>query len=217
MQKQNVTASATTSNNKELLAKLHNSVSKVVLDSITKDALKNETQKTTEKNTKSTTASTTKAVVVKDVKDFISVKSYEQLQADKRKTVQQNRYYMTNKISEDKFEVFNKTMYVDSNNNRQILTQALARKFTQDYIQKVALKTQFSAQEIMHIHKTCGGAFGDLIRNALYETSLFVNTAKDSENKDIITKAKTLKKNCIYFNVNESESVRKRYNFVKIA
>lgn len=217
MQKQNVTASATTSNNKELLATLHKSASKVVLDSVTKDALKNETQKTTEKNTKSTTASTTKAVVVKDVKDFISVKTQDELQLDKRAVVKQRRYYMMNAINDDKFEVFNRTMYVDSNNQRQVLTQALARTFVQQYIQKVKLKTQFSAQEIMHIHKTCGGAFGDLIRNALYETSLFVNTAKDAENKDLIVKAKTLKKNCIYFNVNESESVRKRYNFVKIA
>lgn len=165
---------------------------------------------------KNTSASTAKAVVVKDVKDFISLKSYEELQADKRKTVQQNRYYMTNKISDDKFEVFNKTMYTDANNQRQVLTQALARTFVQQYIQKVKLKTQFSAQEIMHIHKTCGGAFGDLIRNALYETSLYVNTAKDVENKDLIAKALSLKKNCIYFNVNESESTRKRYNFIKI-
>lgn len=174
------------------------------------------TKKSVEKKKEKNAEVKAKTVVVKDVKDFISVKTQDELQLDKRAVVKQRRYYMMNEVADDKFEVFNKTMYVDANNNRQVLTQALARTFVQQYIQKVKLKTQFSAQDIMHIHKTCGGAFGDLIRNALYETSLYVNTTKDAENKDIIAKALSLKKNCIYFNVNEQESQRKRYNFIKI-
>lgn len=158
----------------------------------------------------------TQDIVHKDVKDFISSKTFDQLNDDKRTVIKEHRYYMMSKTADDKYNVFNKTMYLDDQNNYQLLTRALMRKFTQDFISKIALNSKFTAQDILR-NRVVGGAFGDVRRTALFETSLFVNDEQDADKKDIIAKMLKLKKNCVYYNANEKESTKKRYYFIRKA
>ncbi len=191
--------------NKALIAQLHNAKATTVSEVAKELSKANVTEEVKQ------------AVKVRDVKDFISIKTIEQLDEDKRQVIKERRNYMLDLIDERNAQVYNATMYRNDKNELILLTQKLANKFVIEYVEKLKSMTQFNAQSIMNILKTCGGAYGDKVRNALYAIS-YQTTATAIE-KDIneVVKTATLKnKKCIYFNVLDENSRRVRYEFIKL-
>jgi hypothetical protein len=163
-----------------------------------------------------TAIATAQAVKIRDVKDFIITKTKEQLSQDKRKVIQEHRSYMMNDIDANTSEVYNATMYRDADNQLVLFSQAQANKCVTDYVAKLTASQKFDAQDIMSLLKTCGGAYGDKVRNALFALS-YRTTATEIE-KDInsvIAQAQAKQKQCIYYNVIE-DSRRAKYDFIKI-
>jgi hypothetical protein len=158
----------------------------------------------------------TQAVKVRDVKDFVVKKTNVELDADKRQVIKERRSYMLSALDTDNSEVYNATMYRDSSNQLVLFSQAIANKCVADYVAKLTSMQKFNAQNIMSLLQTCGGAYGDKVRNALYSISLQTSASEiESDVNAVITKAKEKNKLCIYFNILE-DSRRAKYDFIKI-
>jgi len=202
------------SSNAALIAELDAKLAQTASKSAVAKSTQNKTElKTVEK--KSTTANaTTQALKVRE--NMIVFKTQAQLAEDSRAVIKQHRAYMIDDIAVDSFKVYNATMYTDSNNVQQALTQKIADSLVDDFIAKLAVNAKFNAHSIMQLHKTCGGAYGDKIRKRLFTVSQLL-TAKQAENIDASIK-KTLKdknKLCVFYNILE-DSRRTKYEFVKI-
>lgn len=185
-----------------------------------KSEIAQDTQKNTEKESSATSqkASTEKTVMKeRNVKDYIVSKTEKELNEDSRTVIKEHRAYMIDTQDNKTFSVFNATMYYDTNTkSMQLLTQAIAHKLVQQYVSKLKYADKFNAQNIMTLLKTCGGAYGDKVRNALFAISLYVTQAQmQSDLETCIIRAKTLKRTCIYYNTKE-DSQRKFYEFIKI-
>ncbi|MDD4989664.1 MAG: hypothetical protein PHV42_04545 [Candidatus Pacebacteria bacterium] len=174
-----------------------------------------EASKTATKSEVAQSVATAQAVKVRDVKDFVVRKANTELDADKRKVIQERRSYMLSALDTDNSEVYNATMYRDENNQLVLFSQAIANKAVADYVSKLASMQKFNAQNIMSLLKTCGGAYGDKVRNALYSISLQTTASElEADVNAVIAKAKEKQKLCIYYNVLE-DSRRAKYDFIK--
>jgi hypothetical protein len=159
---------------------------------------------------------TTQAVKVRDVKDFVVKKSNVELDADKRQVIKERRSYMLSAVDDTSSEVYNATMYHDANNNLVLFSQQIANKAVADYISKLASMQKFNAQNIMSLLHTCGGAYGDKVRNALFAISMQTTASEiEADINSVVAKAKEKNKQCIYFNILE-DSRRAKYDFIKI-
>ena len=206
---ENMTKKISKSATKDLLSELH---AKCVTTSDTSKLEKKVEQKVQQKEKQKEK----QQVKLRDVKDYVKEKTTDELSQDSRVVVREHRDYMISATHDDRYNVFNATMYRDSKNELQLLTQELANKFVSEYVQKLALKAKFTAQDIMRLHSTCGGAYGDKIRNALYSMSQIITEEQlESLTADDIKAMQAKHKCCVYFNV-ISDSRRARYNFVKL-
>ena len=158
-----------------------------------------------------------KTLKVRDVKDFIVQKNQEELDADSRTVIKERRAYMLDALDTEMSEVYNATLYTNAESQKvELLTQKISDKLVQQFVDKLDYSDTFTAQQIMREMQTKGGAYGDKVRNSLYRISLYVT--KEQMNSDIencMLRAKTLKKQCLYFNTIE-ESRRAKYEFIKI-
>jgi hypothetical protein len=169
--------------------------------------------KTVEK--KSTTASAT-AQALKVRENMIVFKTKAQLAEDKRAVIKQHRAYMIDDIAVDSFKVYNATMYTDSNNVQHALTQKIADKLVDDFIQTVTVNNKFTAREISILHQTCGGAYRDKLRKRLFEVSqLLTQTQAENLSADMKKSLKDKNKLCIFYNILE-DSRRTKYEFVRV-
>jgi hypothetical protein len=163
-----------------------------------------------------TVATQAQAIKTREVKDFVVTKTKAELDADSRKVVKERRAYMLSDIDSDKSLVFNATMYRTENNELALFTQQLANKLVLEYVQKLASMSKFDAQDIKNLLQTCGGAYCDKIRNALFAISL--RTTATEVEKDInavIATAQSKQKLCIFYNIIE-DSRRAKYDFIKL-
>jgi hypothetical protein len=194
----------------ELDAKLAQTASKSAVAQSTQN---NSTTKTEEK--KSATKSTT-AQAVKLRENMIVFKTQAELAEDKRAVIKQHRAYMIDDIAEDSFKVYNATMYTDSNNVQHALTQKIADKLVDDFIQTVTVNNKFTAREISILHQTCGGAYRDKLRKRLFEVSqLLTQTQAENLSADMKKSLKDKNKLCIFYNILE-DSRRTKYEFVRV-
>jgi len=189
--------------NKKLIAELHK-----------KQSSKSETAKKMQNEQK-----TEKDVKIRDVKQFIVQKTNEQLKDDKRAVIQQERNYMMNRLSDNLTEVYNATIYFNAKTKKdELLTQKIANELVFEFVSKnVALFARFTAQDIMNLHQTKGGAYGDKVRKPLYAMSL-LTTVDEIENNinAVVEKAKAKNKTLIHYDVLNNCSKRKRYEFIKV-
>lgn len=171
-----------------------------------------------QKQTKTEQVATTNTVKERDVKEFVKTVAIADLDKDSRAVIKQRRRYMLTELDDKtNAEIYNATMYRNEKNELVLFSQKYANKFVLDYVQKLANSTKFDAQDIMSILKTCGGAYGDKVRNALYSIS-YMTTAKDIE-KDInsvIAIAQAKNKLCIYYDIYNNESRRVKYDFIRV-
>lgn len=194
----------------ELIAKLRED---------SKNKTKSEVAQQAQQEQKTTTNQAVKVrnvknFILRNVKDFILVRTKAEFDKDTRKT--KDRAYMTEQLAENSFQTYNATCYRNDKNELVLFSQALANKYVNEYVAKLASMSKFDAQNIMTLLKTCGGAYGDKVRNALFSISLRT-TAQDIE-KDVnavIATAQEKKKLCIFYNVIE-DSRRAKYDFIKI-
>jgi len=194
----------------ELDAKLAQTASKSAVAQSTQN---NSTTKTEEK--KSATKSTT-AQAVKLRENMIVFKTQAELAEDKRAVIKQHRAYMIDDIAVDSFKVYNATMYTDSNNVQHALTQKIADKLVDDFIQTVTVNNKFTAREISILHQTCGGAYRDKLRKRLFEVSqLLTQTQAENLSADMKKSLKDKNKLCIFYNILE-DSRRTKYEFVRV-
>lgn len=211
-----------TAHESEAKAELLNSVKTVALEQkldmkasaqLLAKTLDAQTKVVEQKKKKSTTVSTTKAL---DVKDYIKTRAFETLDSeDKRAIVHQRRAYIVKRLDEKNAEVFSSTFYYVNNERRHLNTDT-SRKIVQSYIaRKVKLLDKFKSANIMQFYKTEGSAYGDLVRTALYEISLQVNSDKQELTAELKAKMQSLKKSCIFYDVS-SNSRRKLYEFQRV-
>jgi hypothetical protein len=164
---------ATKSATKQLIAELHSSASKVVLDSATKDAIKTET-KTTENNTKSATAD----VKVRDVKVLSQKKTSDELAKSTRAIDNKSfRSYVNVQLDDKTFDSATSSAYYyeteDVNaENKLDFSQKIANEKVELYVNTMQLNSQMTAQVIQKMYRTCGSAYCDKIRNKLYALSV---------------------------------------------
>jgi hypothetical protein len=162
------------------------------------------------------TAIAVKAVVKeRDVKDYIIVKSKAEFEADTRKT--KDRAYITTQLSDNEFKMHNATMFVNEQNETVLLTQTIANKLVDDYVSTLTSLTVFQAKALRDKFKSCGGAYGDKLRNRLFAISLLTTKAELTANQNaVIAQAKAKNKLCIYYDIFENQARRVTYSFMKI-
>ncbi len=164
----------------------------------------------------STQTATVQAVKTREVKDFIVKKTNSELDTDSRTVIKERRAYMLSAIDNDNSEVYNATLYRDENNQLVLFSQKLANKFVNEYVAKLSSMTKFDAQNIMTLFQTCGGAYGDKVRNALYAISMRTTATEiDKDVNAVIATAQAKQKLCIFYNVIE-DSRRAKYDFIKL-
>lgn len=163
----------------------------------------------------STATQATQAIKQRDVKDFIVVKSKAEFDADTRKT--KDRSYITTQLSDNEFKMHNATMYTNENNEVALMTQAIANKLVDDFVANLQSLTLFQAKALRDKLKSCGGAYGDKLRNRLYAISMLTTKAELTANKEaVIAQAKAKNKTCIYYDIFENQARRVTYDFIKI-
>ena len=202
------------SSNAALIAELDAKLAQTASKSAVAKSTQNKTElKTVEK--KSTTASAT-SQSLKVRENMIVFKTQAQLAEDSRAVIKQHRAYMIDDIAEDSFKVYNATMYTDSNNVQHALTQKIADKLVDDFIQTVTVNNKFTAREISILHQTCGGAYRDKLRKRLFEVSqLLTQTQAENLSADMKKSLKDKNKLCIFYNILE-DSRRTKYEFVRV-
>lgn len=133
-------------------------------------------------------------------------------------TVRQRRAYRVSQIAEDNNTLYDATMYRNKQTNKlELLTQSIANELVEKFVAELNSQEQFTAQDIMKLHETCGGAYGDKVRNALYKLSLRTTlSAIEKDKSAVITEAVQKKKTCIFYDRNNDESKRKSYIFEKL-
>ena len=195
--------------NKELVAELNSAMKEHKKSEI---AQKMQSKKEQKKEEKKTTK-------VRNVETFLKLNVKDKaVDESALATVRQRRSYRVSQIAEDNNTLYDATMYRNKATNKlELLTQKIADSLTNEFVAKLNSQQQFTAQDIMKLHETCGGAYGDKVRNALYKISL--RTTKDAIEKDkqaVITLAVQKKRVCIFYDRNNDESKRKSYIFEKL-
>jgi hypothetical protein len=166
--------------------------------------------------TEKTQAQAQAQVKTRNVTDFIVKKTKEQLEKDTRQVIKERRSYMLTDLNDNESEVYNATMYRNEKNELVLLTQKIADKLVLDYVTKLQSMQKFNAQNIMTIHKTCGGAYGDKVRKFLFSISLLTTATEiEKDINSVVKKAQEKKKLCIYYNTIE-DSRRIKYEFIKL-
>jgi hypothetical protein len=154
-------------------------------------------------------------IKTREVKDFIVKKTSAELDTDSRQVVKERRAYMMSALDSNTSEVYNATCYRNDKNELVLFSQKLANKFTNEFVAKLASSQKFDAQDIMSLLKTCGGAYGDKVRNALYAISMRTTALEIEKDVDaVIAQAKAKNKLCIFYNVIE-DSRRAKYDEIQ--
>lgn len=189
----------------ELLAKLHD------------DANTEKSKTEVAQNMQAEAKTEAKAVKVREVKDFIKTKNSTEIEKAQRVIEKQRRSYIVYNKDSTNAEVYYSTTYFNKETQKEeYLSAQIARKLVQQFVANLKQFDKFTAQTIMHEIQSKGSAYGDLVRNALYEISQFCTAQEVETNIDaIVAKAQENKKNCIYFNV-LSDAHRARYMFIKV-
>jgi len=200
---------------KALIAELNEKLKSTSKSDVAKSTQKVEQKEQSKSTTASATASTAKQAV-KLRENMIVFKTQAELAEDKRAVIKQHRAYMIDDIAVDSFKVYNATMYTDSNNVQHALTQKIADKLVDDFIQTVTVNNKFTAREISILHQTCGGAYRDKLRKRLFEVSqLLTQTQAENLSADMKKSLKDKNKLCIFYNILE-DSRRTKYEFVRV-
>ncbi len=151
-----------------------------------------------------------------EVKDFIVKKTNSELDTDSRTVIKERRAYMLTALDDSNSEVYNATLYRNEKNELVLFSQKLANKFVNEYVAKLSSMTKFDAQNIMTLLQTCGGAYGDKVRNALFAISMRTTALEiEKDVNAVITQAQAKNKLCIFYNVIE-DSRRAKYDFIKL-
>jgi len=160
-----------------------------------------------------------KQLKVRDVKEFLKEHVVDEaVEHSALATVRQRRAYRVESVAKNDNTLYDATMYFNTETQQlELLTQKIANQLVDDYIQTVELFAKFTAQDIMTLHRTCGGAYGDKVRKQLYSRSF--STTVDEIMRDInavITNAIAKNKSLLKYDVLEEQSLRKRYEFIRI-
>ncbi len=196
---------------KEVVAQLREHLKQKSVNA-TKSEIAQDMQKETKK------AEVAKAEIkTRDVKDFIVVKNEEQLDSDSRQVIKERRSYMLDTVDSEHAEVYNATLYTNAETQKvELLTQKIANDLVQKFVSSLKYSDRFVAQDIMRKLQTKGGAYGDKVRNALFNLSIYVTQAQmNSDIEAVIARAKSVNKSLIRFNTIE-DSRRIKYEFIKI-
>lgn len=197
-------------NNTKLIAELH-------AQAVSNNNSISEVAQAVQVEVKAEVAQTEKAVKVRDVKDFVKLKSSTDIDNAQRIIEKQHRSYIVYAKDSLTADVYYSTTYFNkATQKEEYLSAQIARKLVNEFVASLKQFDKFTAQTIMHELQTKGSAYGDLVRNALYEISQLC-TAHDVETDidAIVARAIEHKKQCIYFNMLE-EARRARYMFIKI-
>jgi predicted metal-binding protein len=156
---------------------------------------------------------------IREVTDFLKTKvSDADVTNSKLKTVVEMRSYRVAHLDKDDNTLYNATMYVNAETQKlELFTQKISDTLTLNFVKAQVSQSKFKADALRKAFKTCGGAFGDKIRKSLYALSyMTTHDAVNTKLAEVIAEAKAKNKLCVYYDINNNESKRVVYEFIKI-
>ena len=169
------------------------------------------------KQDSSTAATAAPVLKVRELKDFVKVKSEAAIAKAERVIEKEHRSYIVYNIDDKHAQVYSSTTYINPVTQREeALNIAITRKLVVDFLAKLQPQAHFSTATLQKLYSTRGSNYCDLLRSALYEVGLLTTKAEATEKlSEVIAKATEHKKLLVYFDVNE-DSKRHRYEYIRI-
>jgi len=162
----------------------------------------------------------TELVKTRDIKKFVKHKSAKAIANDEQVSIQERRSYRLDNISDNLSAdvLYTTYAYYHDPAKRVFLSVEKMRELRNEYLQKLAVLAHFQIQNVYKYFDITGSNRSDTARNDFKSVSLYCSkddVADATKLEAIVAKARELKKQCIYYNISESDR-RKVYEFVKV-